>query len=210
VLSAVVAILLILGGCAASARTFVAVPWFTAAVGNADQVVSVDGLGDDRAMLVAWQRSATGWRAALGPDNSLIGADGIGARPDDAVPVTPAGVFTLDSMFGTAPSPGVALPYQEIGPNDWWDVDSRSPAYNTHQVCAPKTCPFDESVSEQLTGYKYAVVMGVNPGRAPRGGAAYFMHLSSGGGSAGCVTLDEPRLLAVMRWLRPGAVIAIR
>jgi L,D-peptidoglycan transpeptidase YkuD (ErfK/YbiS/YcfS/YnhG family) len=209
--SAILATLVILCWCAAATQSGAATLWFTGRVGAATQVVAVQGMGGDRAQLVAWQRTPHGWRRALGPDESLIGADGIGARASDSVPWTPAGVFTLDSMFGTAPAPnGIHLPYRLVGADDWWNVDSHSASYNTHQVCAQRACAFDTAVSENLTAYQYAVVMGVNPERRPYGGAAYFVHLSAGGPSAGCVTLEAGDLLDLMRWLRPGALIAIR
>jgi L,D-peptidoglycan transpeptidase YkuD (ErfK/YbiS/YcfS/YnhG family) len=210
-LSVIVVFVAIMVGCPSATQSRAATLWFTGRVGDATQVVAVRGMGGYHAELAAWQRTAHGWRGVLGPDESLIGADGVGARADDTIPWTPAGVFTLGPFFGTLPAPsGIHLPYLVVGPNDWWDVDSHSPDYNTHQVCARQACRFNTAVSENLTAYPYAIEMGVNPRRTPYGGAAYFVHLTSGGPSAGCVTLERPDLLALMRWLRPGALIAIQ
>ena len=185
--------------------------WFEGHVGTALQVVSVDA-GGTEATVRAWQRGLGGW-AQVGPDvAAFIGSDGVAPTAIDGIPATPAGVFSLDSVFGTGPPPGGLLPYRQVGPNDWWDGDVRSPTYNTHQVCEPGRCPFDESESEQLAipQYRYAVVMGVNAARVPGDGGAFFMHVTDGVPTQGCVAMDEAALLGIIRWLAPGAVIAIR
>ena len=41
----------------------------------------------------------------------------------------------------------------------------------------------------------------VVPGR----GSAIFLHDDTGGPTAGCVSLPRPRLLRLLRWLRPSA-----
>ena len=58
--------------------------------------------------------------------------------------------------------------------------------------------------------YNYAQVIGYNEGRTPGRGSAIFLHVDQGGGTAGCVSLPTQPLLAVLRWERAGAVIAIR
>ncbi|CPU21276.1 conserved exported protein [Mycobacteroides abscessus] len=99
-----------------------------------------------------------------------------------------------------------------MGPNDWWDGDSNSPTYNTHQQCAKAECPFNTAQSENLPipQYKHAIVMGVNKDRVPGGGSAFFVHSTDGGPTAGCVSLDDATLVKLIGWLRPGAVIAIK
>ena len=43
----------------------------------------------------------------------------------------------------------------------------------------------------------------------PGGGAAFFFHTTDGGPTAGCVAIDDAKLVQIIQWLRPGAVIAI-
>ena len=45
----------------------------------------------------------------------------------------------------------------------------------------------------------------VKPGK----GGAFFVHTTDGGATAGCVAIDDGKLVEIMRWLRPGAMIAI-
>jgi L,D-peptidoglycan transpeptidase YkuD (ErfK/YbiS/YcfS/YnhG family) len=51
--------------------------------------------------------------------------------------------------------------------------------------------------------------MGVNKERIPGGGGAFFVHTTNGSPTAGCVALDDATLVKIIRWLQPGAVIAI-
>jgi L,D-peptidoglycan transpeptidase YkuD (ErfK/YbiS/YcfS/YnhG family) len=51
--------------------------------------------------------------------------------------------------------------------------------------------------------------MGVNKERIPGNGGAFFVHTSNGAPTAGCVALDDATLVKIIRWLQPGAVIAV-
>jgi L,D-peptidoglycan transpeptidase YkuD (ErfK/YbiS/YcfS/YnhG family) len=73
--------------------------------------------------------------------------------------------------------------------------------------------PFDESVSENLwkSGrvYDYALVMGVNQQGAPGGGSVFFLHVTENKPTQGCVSIPAGTLVSIMRWGRPGTVIAL-
>ena len=91
-----------------------------------------------------------------------------------------------------------------------WVDDSASALYNTHQR---KPANGRWTSAENLLNtpaYNYAQVIGYNEARTPGKGSAIFLHVDSGGGTAGCVSLPTAALLAVMRWERVGAVISIR
>lgn len=185
-------------------------PWFAQFVGSATQVVAVQGTGETKAVIDTWQRVGDTWKAVRHGLPADVGAAGFSDTASDDNPATPRGVFSLDYAFGTAPAPRTDLKYVRVDSQDWWDVDSNSPTYNTHQRCEQSSCTFDTSVSENLDAYERAIVMGVNDQRNPRGGAAFFVHATDGGPSAGCVTLDDIALVQLIEWLRPGAKIAIK
>jgi L,D-peptidoglycan transpeptidase YkuD (ErfK/YbiS/YcfS/YnhG family) len=188
-----------------------ATPWFANSVGNATQVVSVVSTGGSNATMDIYQRTAAGWEALQSGIPTHVGSAGMAPQAKSGVPATPMGVYTLDSAFGTAPNPGGGLPYTQVGPNHWWSGDDNSPTFNSMQVCQKSQCPFNTADSEnlQIPQYKHAVVMGVNKNKVPGGGAAFFFHTTDGGPTEGCVAIDDATLVQVIRWLRPGAVIAI-
>ena len=189
-------------------------PWFARSVGSATQVISVVGVGDSKAKLDVYQRTAAGWQPVAAGIDAWIGANGMAPQTHDGQMKTPMGVFSLDFAFGTAPNPGGGLPYVQVGPNHWWDGDMKSPTYNTMQVCEKSRCAFDTDPASgtenlEIPQYVHAVVMGVNKARVPGNGGAFFLHATDGGPTAGCVAIDDAKLVEIMRWLRPGAVIAI-
>jgi L,D-peptidoglycan transpeptidase YkuD (ErfK/YbiS/YcfS/YnhG family) len=186
-------------------------PWFARSVGNATQVISVVGVGGSSAKMDVWQRGAAGWEPIAAGVPAHIGSAGMTPQSREGSMATPMGIFTLDNVFGTAPPPGGGLPYVQVGPNHWWDGDIDSPTYNTMQICEKKQCPFDTSASENLPipQYVHSVVMGVNKQRVPGNGSAFFLHATDGGPTAGCVAIDDGTLVKIIRWLKPGALIAI-
>lgn len=189
-------------------------PWFANRVGSATQVLAVTGTGGSDAKLDVWQRTGAGWQPVSAGIPAKIGAKGMSPDHYDGSMMTPQGIYTLDFAFGTEPNPGGGLQYVQVGPDHWWDGDMKSPTYNTMQVCKEADCPFSTSLSDgtenlKIPQYAHAVVMGVNKERIPGKGGAFFVHSTDGGATAGCVAIDDATLVAIMRWLQPGAVIAV-
>jgi L,D-peptidoglycan transpeptidase YkuD (ErfK/YbiS/YcfS/YnhG family) len=207
VLACAVLAALIMAPTSAAAGT----PWFANAVGNATQVVSVTSTGGSNATMDIYQRTAAGWQALRTGIPTHVGSAGMAPQAKSGVPATPMGVYSLDSAFGTAANPGTGLPYTQVGANHWWSGDDHSPTFNSMQVCQKAQCPFNTADSEnlQIPQYKHAVVMGVNKNKVPGGGAAFFFHTTDGKPTEGCVAVDDAQLVSIMKWLRPGAVIAI-
>ena len=187
-------------------------PWFTGWVGGAAQVVAVTGEDSGQAVVEAWEKVDGAWKDTAGDMPGWIGAAGLTQKVQDDVPATPVGVFSLSEAFGTDASPQTSIPYRQTGPNDWWVGDPKSPLYNSFATCAAGSCPFNEKASEQLDddSYSLAVVMGVNPGRIPGAGNAYFLHVAADAPTEGCVSMEKADLREIIGWLRPGAVIAVR
>jgi L,D-peptidoglycan transpeptidase YkuD (ErfK/YbiS/YcfS/YnhG family) len=160
------------------------------------------------AQVTAWQRGPAGWSVALGPVPARIGAGGVGTASESSTR-TPAGTFGLTEAFGGASNPGTRLPYRVVDGDDWWVSDVNSPRYNQYAQCAPGTCDFDEAASENLYAvgpvYDRAVVIDYNRGGTPGAGSAFFLHVSNGAPTAGCVAIDGGSLAALLVWLDPGA-----
>jgi L,D-peptidoglycan transpeptidase YkuD (ErfK/YbiS/YcfS/YnhG family) len=177
--------------------------------GPAGQVITVVGAssGTTTAQLTAWTRTGNGWTRSIGPLTANVGRAGIG-KAAEGVARTPAGVFGLTEAFGILPNNGTRLPYRRVDTSDWWVSDVNSPAYNTHYRCAPGTCPFNESAGENLgragAVYNHAVVIDYNRNPVtPGAGSAFFLHISNGQPTAGCVSVPAASLDAIMRWLDP-------
>jgi L,D-peptidoglycan transpeptidase YkuD (ErfK/YbiS/YcfS/YnhG family) len=160
------------------------------------------------AKLTAWELGPDGWTAVLGPVTARIGSAGVG-RASESTTRTPAGVFSLTEAFGRQGDPGTGLPYRVVDGDDWWVSDVASPRYNQYAQCAPGTCDFSEPASENLAAagavYDYAVVIDYNRGGTPGAGSAFFLHVTNGAPTAGCVAIDRGSLVALMRWLDPGS-----
>ena len=173
-------------------------PWFAPQVGNATQVLSVVGTGGSNAKMDVWQRGPTGWQPVGSGIPTLVGSAGMAPKAKDAVPATPMGVYSLDFAFGTEPSPGGGLKYYQTTPDYWWSADG---PFNTSRASGTENL--------DLPAYAHAIVMGVNKERIPGNGGAFFVHTSNGAPTAGCVALDDATLVKIIRWLQPGAVIAV-
>ncbi len=181
-------------------------------IGNATQLVTVRAAAPSSTTgsLEAWQKQSNGrWSVQFGPVTAHLGSEGVGT-PSEAHSRTPEGTYGLTEAFGRNANPGTAMPYSQVTVDDWWVSDVSSPMYNTHQICPANSCPFRTAYGENLYNagpvYDYALVMDVNRWPAKKGGgSAYFLHVTDGGSTAGCVAIDEETLISIMRWMTPSA-----
>jgi L,D-peptidoglycan transpeptidase YkuD (ErfK/YbiS/YcfS/YnhG family) len=133
--------------------------------------------------------------------------------PSESKSATPIGSFTLTHAFGRNSDPGTALPYLRTTPADWW-ISQSGALYNTHQRCS-SGCSFrrgspNEHLYYEIPYYNYAVVIDYNTRNAPGGvrqgaGSAFFLHVTDGAATAGCVAIPQSTLVSLMRWIGPGA-----
>ena len=178
--------------------------------GDSTQVVTVTApsAGSTVGQLAGWELRAEGWARVLGPVTARLGSGGIGAASEGSTR-TPAGTYTLTEAFGRLRDPGTALPYRVIDQQDWWVSDTTSRLYNQHTRCAAGSCSFRESAGENLwqQGWVYdlAVVIDYNRQGVPGAGSAFFVHVTNGSPTAGCVAVDRDSMAALLRWLRPTA-----
>jgi L,D-peptidoglycan transpeptidase YkuD (ErfK/YbiS/YcfS/YnhG family) len=198
------------GGSTAAAAT---VPErLTVPLGNASQVIVVSsgGWSSTSATLTTWERAGGGWRQVHGPFTARIGRNGFKVDHVEGDGTAPAGSFPITGIMGRQPDPGVRYPYRQLTPGDCWISDSGSPAYNTLVRANPCSRPNEDLYAIGAGAYRYAAITGYNsspvvPGR----GSAIFLHRHSytGGGAtkatSGCISVAEPELLAVLRWLDP-------
>jgi L,D-peptidoglycan transpeptidase YkuD (ErfK/YbiS/YcfS/YnhG family) len=181
--------------------------------GNATQVLTVvaSSASSTRATVQRWTRAPDGWQRVGPAVPAYVGAAGMSAHPSESISATPEGSFTLTQAFGHDRNPGTQLPYLQTNPDDWW-ISQPGPLYNTHQRCAAQ-CGFtqgdpNEHLYYETPYYDYAVVIDYNTANAPGGvrqgaGSAFFLHVSVGAPTAGCVAVPVGDLIGILRWLRP-------
>ena len=166
------------------------------------------------ATLQAWVAApGGGWLKHGSAILAHVGADGLSTAPSESRSATPVGSFTLTQAFGAYADPGTALPYFRTNSADWW-ISQSGPLYNTHQHCG-SGCGFtrgdpNEHLAYELPYYRYAVVIDYNTRNAPGGvrrgaGSAFFLHVTDGRATAGCVAIPQSNLVSIMRWLTPSA-----
>jgi len=173
------------------------------------QVVLVGAHGSG-ATIRACVRSGSRYRQVLGPYAGHVGLKGVSSAKREGDLRTPVGVFRLRRGFGVKANPGLgAGSWLRVDSRDVWVDDPSSALYNTHQRLPTRGRWNSAERLQQSPAYNYAQVIGYNEARRPRAGSAIFMHVDQGRGTAGCVSLPTAALLSVMRWERPGVVIAI-
>lgn len=166
--------------------------------------------------LRVYQQRGSGWHLVFGPWKAEIGYGDLRDSRREGDGSTPTGVFGIgDMIYGNRPNPGgLHYAYHRLVCGDWWDEDPHSPGYNrfVHAPCGtrPAFAALSERLWTETTAYPYFAVMRFNMNPTIRGrGSGIFLHSWVGGATAGCVALPRPRLLAVLRWLRPSAHPAI-
>jgi L,D-peptidoglycan transpeptidase YkuD (ErfK/YbiS/YcfS/YnhG family) len=170
------------------------------------QVITVQAAtaSSTTAQLTLWKLNSYGIYVNIwGPATAYVGELGVGATRDN-VARTPAGVFNLTQAFGNRPNNGTKLPYFQANRADWWNGEDNSPAYNTHVHQAASPGPGSENLYDAGFVYSHAVVINYNMHPVVKGaGSAFFLHVSNGQPTAGCVSIGSAHLDDIMRWLDP-------
>jgi L,D-peptidoglycan transpeptidase YkuD (ErfK/YbiS/YcfS/YnhG family) len=180
---------------------------------NATQLITVtaNSTGDTTGTLQAWSKSGHGWQRYGNSVEAHLGSDGLSRHPSESISATPIGSFTLTQAFGHDSDPGTSLKYTHTTPDDWW-ISQPGSLYNTRQRCS-SGCNFNrgdpnEHLYYETPFYNYAVVIDYNTRNAPGGvhqgaGSAFFLHVTDGNSTAGCVSIPQDKLTHLMRWLDP-------
>jgi L,D-peptidoglycan transpeptidase YkuD (ErfK/YbiS/YcfS/YnhG family) len=182
--------------------------------GSATRVITVvaGSTSSTTAKLQVWRKApGGGWLKSGRQVTAHVGSDGLSKTPSEYRSATPIGSFTLTQAFGRDSDPGTALPYFKTTPADWW-ISQAGPLYNTHQRCSSH-CSFtqgdpNEHLYYETPYYNYAVVIDANTRNTghvkPYGGSAFFLHVTDGQPTAGCVAIAQTKLVHIMRSLTPG------
>jgi L,D-peptidoglycan transpeptidase YkuD (ErfK/YbiS/YcfS/YnhG family) len=166
--------------------------------------VQVANARSQSAVLRTWKLQSDGrYVQVFGPFIAFVGKNGVGPTRE-GLGRTPDGVFTLTQAFGNQPNNGTKLPYFRAGVDDWWDENPATALYN-HHVKSPISPGGDsENLYDAGRAYAHAVVINYNTDPVVKGaGSGFFLHVSFGAPTEGCVSISESELNLVMRWLLP-------
>ena len=152
-----------------------------------------------------------GWQRVGPAVHAWFGSDGLTRHASESRSATPIGSFTLTHAFGRLADPGTSLPYVRTTPADWW-ISQAGPLYNTRQRCSSH-CSFtqgdpNEHLYYTVPFYRYAVVIDYNTRNSPTGvvqgaGSAFFLHVTVGAPTQGCISIAQAQLVRLLRWLSP-------
>ncbi|MBC6470905.1 L,D-transpeptidase family protein [Actinomadura alba] len=118
---------------------------------------------------------------------------------------SPTGSYVLSEAFGVR-DPGTGLPYRRLsGSGDCWGSTSGKSDYNQYYSGTCRSTDEDLSQIMRQGAYRQAVVIDYNRPEAVDGhGSAIFLHVGGVMPTAGCISIEKPKLRAIMRTLVKG------
>ncbi len=192
-------------------------PEWIGAVGEqlgARQLFIVAGIGRTTALVSLHEKGEDGVWKQLMTTPGYIGKNGLGKQAEGDGK-TPVGVFSFNCAFGIAADPGCALPYYQVGHNDYWSGDRRE-GYRYNELVSLAEFPdLNTADSERIVDYpyqyQYCLNISYNEEGTPGLGSAIFLH-SLGPFkpyTGGCVAIPMEHMLTVMQKVRPECVVVI-
>lgn len=175
--------------------------------------------------LQRFERSGAGWKAVAPPVGVLFGRQGLvwgrgvlgtgepGRHKAEKDWRAPAGVFRIGTIYtyDAALPRGSDFPFHTVTSRDAWIDDVNHPDYNRHVVIKDPANPPAWFEKQKMRhgdfAYRWLVEIRHNADPpAPGAGSAIFFHIRRGPQrpSAGCTTMAEEDLVAMIRWLRAG------
>jgi len=187
-------------------------------------LVTADGMTTPSARMQRFERAVFGaaWQPAGGPQSALIGRGGMAwaqsfrslAKPGEPIKVdgdkrAPAGIYRIGNSFGFGASsrPG----YLRVQTGTVCVDDAASPAYNTISSRAKVGASVHGENMWRVAAYRHGLLVDYPTDRRARAGSCIFIHIRMPGatGTAGCVAVPEPDVIALQGFAEPGAVLAI-
>ena len=178
-------------------------------LGDCEQLILVNSQGDSyTANIYCFEKRGDTWdqHNELTTDG-FVGRKGISENSYEGSEQTPSGLFPVGEAFSiTDEKPdGVKLDWFKVDEDIYWVDDQYSPYYN-QKVNLSKVGSVQWNSAEHMIdyydAYKYGFVINFNMGNnMQRGkGSAIFFHISYSG-TAGCVGVSEPMMLAYLQFL---------
>ncbi len=181
-------------------------PQRASALQSPGQVITVQATSPLSVVAVVrtWELGSDGHYVQVnGPFLAFVGVHGVGPTRE-GLGRTPSGVFTLTQAFGNQANDDTRMPYFRAGPDDWWDENPISSLYNRHVRSRLSPGGASENLYYAGGAYAHAVVINYNTDPVIRGaGSGFFLHVSGGRPTQGCVAISAIDLNIIMHWLKP-------
>ena len=140
-----------------------------------------------------------------------VGRNGITSNKREGDGKTPSGVYSLGKAFGVASNPGCTRSYLKVNSNHYWVDDSNSQYYNKLVDASQTGIQWSsaEHLADYSTAYKYAIAINYNTSCVSGKGSAIFLHCSTGGATAGCISVSQSTMIQILCNLRSDTLIYI-
>ncbi|MFZ0846941.1 MAG: hypothetical protein WAM62_14225 [Pseudolabrys sp.] len=187
-------------------------------------LVTADKFSSTSASLEQFERDSANapWHEVRAATSALIGQRGLAwahafrryARRGEPIKVegdkrAPIGFFKLGASFGFGLSD--RPDYLRITQDTICVDDLSSPAYNTIASRAKLGLKVHGENMSHVPQYRRGLLVDYPTNARAKAGSCIFVHLQLPGmtGTAGCVALPEPQLVALQDFAQPGAVLSI-
>ena len=174
------------------------------------QAITVVGNGGSYATLTVHTKHNGVWTETLSC-SARVGKNGITGNKREGDGKTPRGIYSFGQAFGVAGNPGTARRWLQVNNNHYW-VDDVHSAYYNKLVDASQT-GIQWSSAEHLisypTAYRYAIALNYNTACTPGAGSAIFLHCSTGGATAGCISVSSSDMIRILKMLQGDTLIGI-
>lgn len=179
----------------------------TKAAQNSSQLITVVGKGGSYAELKLWQKDGNGNWSTHATYDARLGRNGLTDNKREGDGCTPTGIYGLSEAFGIKGNPGTSLSYRVLDGSEYWVDDSNSQYYNTMQFGASNgRWNSAEHLSSIGTAYNYSIVVDYNRwSPTPGKGSAIFLHVGTGRGTSGCVSISESGMIDTLNWINSGS-----
>lgn len=174
------------------------------------QAITVVGNGGSYATLTVHTKHNGVWTETLSC-SARVGRNGITGNKREGDGKTPRGIYSFGQAFGVAGNPGTSRRWLQVNNNHYW-VDDVHSAYYNKLVDASQT-GIQWSSAEHLisypTAYRYAIALNYNTACTPGAGSAIFLHCSTGGATAGCISVSSSDMIRILKMLQGDSLIGI-
>ena len=174
------------------------------------QAITVVGNGGSSATLTVHTKHNGIWTETLSC-SARVGSRGITGSKREGDKKTPRGIYSFGQAFGVAGNPGTSRRWLQVNNNHYW-VDDVNSSYYNKLVDASQT-GIQWSSAEHLisypTAYRYAIALNYNTACTPGAGSAIFLHCSTGGATAGCISVSQSDMIRILKMIQGDTLIGI-